>query len=74
MLQVEVQDFELQSIPQPIPGAAKHPIDTLPPQLTKGGFHLLPDLAEDKAVSRGLSAGNQQLGFFRQVCSTPRPR
>src|SRR5215831_21365125 len=67
MTQVVVQDFELQGVPQANPGAAEHAIDKLPPQWTKGGFALLADLTEDKAVSWSLIAGNeQQVGFFRQ--------
>ena len=67
MTQVVVQDFELESIPQARPRAAKHPIDKLAPQLTKGRFHQLPHLAEDKALRRGLVPSNQQhLRLFRQ--------
>src|SRR5262245_31870465 len=71
MTQVIVQHFELDGIPQATPGAAKHPINKFAPQLTKGGFHLLADLAEDKAVRGGLITRNQQhLGLFRQVRCT----
>jgi len=68
MTQVVVQDFELESIPQARPRAAKHPIDKLAPQLTKGDFHLLADLAEDEAMGRGLITGKQQhVGLVSQV-------
>src|SRR5215470_18484566 len=60
MTQVVVQDFELECVPQACPGAAKHAIDKLPPQLTTGGCDLLADLTEDKAVSRSLITSNQQ--------------
>ena len=67
MVQVVVQDFELQGIPQPSPRAAEDAIDKFPPQLTKGSFDLLAYLTEDKAVSRGLIAGNEQhVCHFRQ--------
>jgi hypothetical protein len=71
MTQVVEQDFELQRVPQARPGATKHAIDKLPPQFAKGRFDLLPHLTEDKAMRRGLSAGNKQhVGFFRQLGST----
>lgn len=73
MAQVIVQHFELESIPQATPRAAKHPIDKRAPQLTKGGFHLLAHVAEDEAMGWGTVAGNQQhVGVFRQVCCTLR--
>ena len=73
MTQVIVQHFELESIPQATPRAAKHPIDKLAPQLTKGGFHLLAHVAEDEAMGGGLVPGNQQhVGLFRQGCGTLR--
>jgi hypothetical protein len=69
MAQVVIQDFELQGIPPPLPRPAEHPIDKLPPQLTKGGFNLLSHLTEDEAVSWGSIAGNeQQVCRFRQFC------
>jgi hypothetical protein len=68
MAQVVVQDFELQGIPQPLPRPAAHPIDKLPPQLTKGGFNLWAHLTEDEAGSWGSIAGNEQpVCRFRQV-------
>src|SRR4029453_541173 len=68
MTQVVVQDFELQGSPQAGPRAAEHPINKLAPQLTKGGFDLLPNLAEHEAMSRGLVTGNQHyIGLFRQL-------
>ena len=67
MTQVVVQHFELESIPQAHPGAAKHSIDKLAPQLTEGGFYLLAHLAEDEAMGGGLLPGKQQHGgFIRQ--------
>jgi hypothetical protein len=67
MTQVVVQHFELNGIPQASPGAAEYPIHKLAPQLTKGGFDLLADLAEDEAMGGSLVTGNQQhLGLFRQ--------
>jgi hypothetical protein len=71
MTQVVGQDFELESIPQATPRAAKHPINKLAPQLTKGGFHSLPHLAKDEAMGGGLIMGKQQhVGFFRHVRCT----
>jgi hypothetical protein len=71
MTQIVVQHFELKGIPQARPGAAEHPIDKLAPQLTKGGFDSLPDLAEDEAMSRGLVTGNQQhVSLVRQIRGT----
>jgi hypothetical protein len=68
MTQVVVQHFELASLPQASPGAAKHSIDKLAPQLTHGGFSLLPHLPEEEAVSRGLLTGQHQHGgLLRQV-------
>src|SRR5262245_50840157 len=68
MTQIVVQHFELKGIPQACPGAAEHPIDKLAPQLTKGGFNLLPDMAENEARSWGLVTSDQQhIRFFRQI-------
>src|SRR5215212_5855507 len=66
MAQVVGQDFKLEGIAPSTPRAAKHAIDKLPPQLTKGGFNLLSHLTEDKAVRRSLSASNQQHQGNRQ--------
>src|SRR5712691_4081977 len=71
MTQVVVQYFELEGIPQATPRAAEYPIHKLAPQLTKGGFYLLPHLAENEAMSGGSVTGNQQhLSLFRQSGST----
>ncbi len=71
MTQIVVQHFELKGIPQACPGAAEHPSDKLAPQLTKGGFNLLPDMAENEAMSWGLVTSDQQhVRFFRQIRCT----
>jgi hypothetical protein len=76
MTQIVVQHFELKGIPQACPRAAEHPIDKLAPQLTKGGFNLLPDMAENEAMSGGLVTSDQpHVRFFRQIrCTVGTPR
>ena len=71
MSQIVVQHFKLERIPQAAPRATEDAVYELPPQLTKGGFDLLPDLAEDEAMSRGLVTGNQQhVSLVRQIRDT----
>jgi len=54
------QHLQLDRIPQAPPGAAKHPIHKLPPQLTDGGFAALAHLTEHELVLRGALSRNQQ--------------
>ena len=68
MHQIGVQHFELDGIPQAVPGAAEHPIRKLAPQLAEGGFNALPHLTEHELVGWGLVAGDQQhLGILHQA-------
>ena len=60
MRQIIKQHFQLEGIAQVRPRAAGHPIYKLALQLNKGGFHLVPHLAEDKAMRGGLAPGVDQ--------------
>src|SRR5574341_1039273 len=75
MEQVVIQHFELQRVPQAVPGATQYAVHELPPQLTEGGCNLLADLAQDKLVGRSLVTGTQPplsfLGQARGAVGTP---
>ncbi len=60
MHQVIEQHLQLDRIPQALPGAAKHPIHKLPPQLAEGGLNALAHLTEHESMLWGPVARNQQ--------------
>src|ERR1700737_4673457 len=73
MYQIIEQDLQLDRVPQPPPGAAKHPIHKVPPQLAESSFNALAQLTEYEFVLRGTVLGNQQhLGLFRQAMGAVR--
>lgn len=61
------EDLQLHQVPQAAPGAAKDPIDELPPQLTEGGLNALVYLTEQELMLWSTISGQQQhLDLVRQ--------
>ena len=54
MSQVIEQYLQLDRIPQALPGATKHPIHKLPPQLVEGGLNALAHLTEHEFMLWGV--------------------